>query len=206
MVKTLIVDDHSLVRQGLESFLTTDDGIEVVGVAINGREALQKARELRPEVILMDVMMPEMDGIEAAALLKQELPDTKIIMLTGRLDIETVNKSVRVRADGYILKDADKEELCNTIRAASTGQFLLSPDVARMLVGESKSTKVLHTLTQREAEVLKLVAKGKANKEIANLMGLSEGTIKTHVSIIIAKLGLQSRTQAALYAAEEGLV
>jgi len=206
MVKTMIVDDHSLVRQGLETFLSMDGDIEIIGVANNGREALQKARELRPDVVLMDVMMPEMDGIEAATILKKEMPNTRVIMLTGRLDLETVNRTVKAKADGYILKDTDKEELCNTIRAALSGQFLLSPEVAQMLTGKSKHEKSLHTLTQREAEVLKLVAKGKANKEIANALGLSEGTIKTHVSIIIAKLGLQSRTQAALFASEVGLI
>lgn len=208
MVKTLIVDDESVVLQGLEIFLLEDKEIEIIGTAQDGQEAIQKALNLRPEVVLMDIFMPKMDGFDATILLKRELPGTKVFMLTGKLDFETINKAISVRADGFFLKTIDQKDLCQTIKNANSGQFLISPEAALLLAGANSSRKVnkLHTLTLREAEVMKLVVKGMANMEIARELGLSEGTVKTHVNKIMSKLNLQSRTQLALFAVQEGLI
>ena len=203
-IKVLIADDHNVVRQGVQTFLGLDTGLEVVGTAINGFEAVEKARQLSPDVILMDIMMPEMDGIEATATIKKDLPGIKVLIFTGVLELSAITRAINAQANGFILKSTECGELCHVIKAVTAGQFLISPEAAQLLSEGAVPTKSLNVLTSRETEVLKFVCKGKANKEIANGMGLSEGTIKTHVSIIIAKLGLQSRTQAALYASQAG--
>ncbi len=227
MIKVLIADDHSVVRQGLQTFLALDPEIEVVGAARNGLEAVEMAGRLHPQVILLDLMMPQMDGFEAIPLLRKEVPQAHILVLTSVLDESTVARAVLAGANGYLLKNMEAAELCQTIKATSSGHVMISPEAALLLAGgvvnglastnplppHSRSSErsisaaaSLEMLTEREIEVLRLVAEGRANKEIARSLGLSEGTIKTHVSIILAKLGLQSRTQAAIYASNAGLL
>jgi DNA-binding NarL/FixJ family response regulator len=206
-ITILIVDDHSVVRQGLRMFLSLDGDLEVVGEAANGQEALDMARRLRPDVVLMDMLMPVMDGITATTKIRAELPDTEVIALTSVLDDGTVVGAVRAGAIGYLLKDTQSEELCRAIKAAAAGQVQLSPEAASRLMREVRTPDVPATsLTEREADVLRLVAAGKANKEIAAELMIGEKTVKTHVSSVLAKLGVQSRTQAALYAAQHGMV
>jgi DNA-binding NarL/FixJ family response regulator len=205
-IKVLIADDHSVVRQGLQTFLSLDSEIDVVGTAVNGLEAVQKAQELVPDVVLMDLLMPEMDGIEATAELKRILPLTRVLVLTSVLEGDAISRAIKAGASGYLLKNMQPDELCRTIKAASSGPVLVSSEAIKLLVNRPEPAGPTETLTERETEVLRLLAEGKANKEIAHRLQLSEGTIKTHVSIILAKLGLQSRTQAALYAATTGLL
>lgn len=208
-IRIMIVDDHSVVRQGLCSFLVLDPEIKVVGEAANGTEALQLSQKLEPDVILMDLMMPGMDGFAATSAIKQKLPKTNILILTGNLDLSAIAKGLNSGASGYILKNMEADELCHSIKTVSTGQILLSPQVAEMLAQqntEKHNTLPAENLTDRETDVLRLLSQGKTNKEIAYILKLSEKTIKIHVSIILAKLGMQSRTQAALYAVSMGLL
>lgn len=206
-IRILIADDHSVVRQGLRMFLSLDPELEVVGEASNGAEAVQMAHGLRPDVVLMDVLMPQMDGVTATGEIRSQLPDTEVIALTSVLDDGTVVGAVKAGAIGYLLKDTQADELCRAIKAAFAGQVQLSPEAAARLVREVRLPDVAPTtLTERETDVLKLVARGKANKEIAAELSIGEKTVKTHVSSILSKLGVQSRTQAALYAAQSGLV
>jgi NarL family two-component system response regulator LiaR len=205
-VKVLIADDHSVVRQGLQTFLSLDPDIEVVGTAINGLDAVHKVKELQPDVVLLDLLMPEMDGIEATAEIKRNFPKIRILVLTSVLEGNSISQAIKAGANGYLLKNMQSDELCHTIKAVTNGPVLLSQDAVQLLVNKNNSGGSTDALTERETEVLRMVAEGKANKEIALRLQLSEGTIKTHVSIILAKLGLQSRTQAALYAANSGLL
>jgi DNA-binding NarL/FixJ family response regulator len=205
-IRILIVDDHSVVRQGLRMFLALDGELEVVGEAANGAEALERARELRPDVVLMDLLMPVMDGIAATTAIRAELPDTEVIALTSVLEDVSVVGAVRAGAIGYLLKDTQSDELCRAIKAAAAGQVQLAPQAAARLMREVRAPESPEALTDRETEVLRLLAQGKANKEIAVALGIGEQTVKTHVSSILAKLGVQSRTQAALHAARIGLV
>jgi DNA-binding NarL/FixJ family response regulator len=206
-IRILIADDHSVVRQGLRMFLTLDPELEVVGEAANGKDALAMAHTLKPDVILMDMLMPVMDGITATERVRAELPDVEVIALTSVLDDGTVIGAVKAGAIGYLLKDTQADELCRAIKAAAAGQVQLSPEAAVRLVREVRTPDVAPTtLTDRETDVLKLLAAGRANKEIAQELVIGEKTVKTHVSSILNKLGVQSRTQAALYAAQSGLV
>jgi DNA-binding NarL/FixJ family response regulator len=205
-IRILIADDHDVVRQGLQMFLSDDPELEIVGEARNGAEALEMARELRPDVILMDILMPVMDGITAITQVRKELPDTEVIALTSVLEDAKVVGAVRAGAIGYLLKDTQGDELCNAIKAAAAGQVQLSPQAAARLVREVRAPESPETLTERETDVLRLLAQGKANKEIALSLAIGENTVKTHVSNVLEKLGVQSRTQAALYAAQIGLV
>lgn len=205
-IRVLVVDDHSVVRQGLRMFLGLDPELDVVGEAANGQEALERARQLRPDVVLMDLIMPVMDGITAIAALRRELPDTEIIALTSVLEDEKVIGAVRAGAMGYLLKDTHAEDLCRAIKAAAAGQVQLSPQAAARLLREVKAPDNPETLTDREAEVLRLLAKGRSNKEIAQTLIIGEKTVKTHVSNILAKLNVPSRTQAALFAVRIGMV
>jgi DNA-binding NarL/FixJ family response regulator len=205
-IRVLVVDDHSVVRQGLRMFLGLDPELDVVGEAANGQEALERARQLRPDVVLMDLIMPVMDGITAIAALRRELPDTEIIALTSVLEDEKVIGAVRAGAMGYLLKDTHAEDLCRAIKAAAAGQVQLSPQAAARLLREVKAPDNPETLTDREAEVLRLLAKGRSNKEIAQALIIGEKTVKTHVSNILAKLNVPSRTQAALFAVRIGMV
>ncbi len=205
-VRVLLADDHKVVRQGLRMFLSTDPEIEVIGEAKDGAEALALARQLVPDVILMDLMMPVMDGIAAIRAVRAEGIDTEIIAVTSVLDDETVIEAVRAGATGYLLKDTEASELCRAIHAAAAGQVQLAPQAAAKLMREVAAPKSPEKLTDRETDVLRLVASGLANKEIARELDIGERTVKTHVSSILAKLGLQSRTQAALHATRIGLV
>ena len=205
-IRILIADDHSVVRQGLRMFLSLDDELEVVGEAEDGRRAVQLAERLRPDVVLMDLLMPQMDGVAATAAIRQQLPDTEVIALTSVLEDEQVVGAVRAGAIGYLLKNTESEELCRAIKAAAAGQVQLAPEAARRLMREVRSPdEPTVPLSERETEVLRLLAAGKANKEIARELTIGEQTVKTHVSSILGKLGVQSRTQAALYAQRAGL-
>lgn len=205
----LIADDHPVVRQGLRTFLELQDDLEILGEASDGEEAVAKVRELLPEVVLLDLVMPRLDGIEATRRIRAASPSTKVIVLTSFADDEKVFPSVKAGAAGYLLKDVEPQALVEAIRAVHRGEALLHPTVAAKLMqevarGERRAPG--EALTERELEVLGLIARGLANKEIARELVLSEKTVKTHVSNILAKLHLTDRTQAALYAVRERLV
>jgi DNA-binding NarL/FixJ family response regulator len=205
-IRVLIAEDHSVVRQGLRLFLGTDPEIEIVGEARNGQEALTLARSVHPDVVLMDLIMPVLNGIEATSSIRRELPDTEVVALTSVLEQEMVVKALRAGAIGYLMKDTESAELCRAIKAAAAGQVQLSPDVASRLLHELQTPEQSQVdLTERETDVLRLLALGKSNKEIARTLQVTEQTTKTHVSHILSKLGVSSRTQAALYAIRVGL-
>jgi NarL family two-component system response regulator LiaR len=204
-IRILLADDHSVVRQGLRMFLSLDDEFEVVGEAPDGAQAVKMARELLPDVVLMDMLMPVMDGITATQTIRKELPDTEVIALTSVLEDGAVVGAIKAGAIGYLLKDTQQEELIRAIKAAAAGQVQLAPQAAARLMREVRAPDAPQALTERETDVIKLLAQGKANKEIAMALVIGEKTVKTHVSNILLKLGVQSRTQAALYAAQNGL-
>jgi NarL family two-component system response regulator LiaR len=205
-IRILLVDDHSVVRQGLRMFLSLDPELDVVGEARDGAEALQRVAELHPDVVLMDLLMPVMDGITATAAIRKEFPDTEVIALTSVLDDASVVGAVRAGAIGYILKDTEADELRRAIKAAAEGQVQLTPRAAERLLHEVRMPETAEVLTERETDVLRLLARGQANKEIARSLSIGEKTVKSHVSSILAKLNVPSRTQAALYAVKTGLV
>ncbi len=205
--RILIADDHSVVRQGLRMFLGSDPELEIVGEARDGAEAVSLARQLQPDVVLMDLLMPVMDGIAATAAIRREAPDVEVVALTSVLEDAAVIDAMRVGAIGYLLKDTDAHELCRAIKAAAAGQVQLSPQAAERLLREVRTPeKSEEPLTGRETDVLRLLAQGKSNKEIARALNITEQTVKTHVSHVLNKLGVPSRTQAALYAIRTGLV
>lgn len=205
-IRILLADDHAVVRQGLKMFLELDADLEVVGEAENGEQAVRLASSLNPDVVLMDLLMPIMDGISATKTIRKEIPDTEVIALTSVLEDASVMGAMRAGAIGYLLKDTKADELCRAIKAAAAGQVQLSPQVAARLMREVQSPQSPEKLTERETDVLRLLALGRANKEIALELGIGEKTVKTHVSSILAKLGVPSRTQAALHAVRIGLV
>ena len=205
-VRVLIADDHSVVRQGLRMFLSLDPEIEIVGEAADGEEAIHLARELHPDVVLMDLVMPGMGGVAATRMIRAEVPDVEVIALTSVLADEAVTGAIRAGAIGYLLKNTEADELLRAIKSAAAGKVHLSPEAAARLVREVKIPGSPEALTERETAVLRLVARGHANKQVARELGIREQTVKTHVSNILGKLQLQSRTQAALYAVERGLV
>lgn len=205
-VQILITDDHKVVRQGLRMFLDLDPELEVVGEAENGKEALRLAEKLHPDVVLMDLVMPVMDGIEATGAIRKEFPDTEVVALTSVLEDASVTGAVKAGAIGYLLKTTEAEELCEAIKAAAEGKVQLAPEAAARLMREVRTPESPEALTGRETEVLKLLARGQANKQIGRELYIGEKTVKTHVSNILMKLGVRSRTQAALYAARTGLV
>ena len=206
-IRILIADDHEVVRHGLRNFLAFDPELEVIGEAADGQEAVDLVRALRPDVVLMDLLMPRMDGMTATRIIRTELPDTEVVALTSVLEDSSVLEAVRAGAIGYLLKDTRLDDLKRAIRAAAEGQVQLSPQAAALLIREVRAPEPpTEILTEREGEILRLIARGYANKQIARGLTIAEKTVKTHVSSILAKLGLQSRTQAALYAIRTGLV
>jgi DNA-binding NarL/FixJ family response regulator len=210
-IRIVIADDHKVVRQGLRMFLGLDPDLEVVGEAENGVQAVELAGLLAPDVVLMDLLMPVMGGIEAIGTIRTRHPATEVVAMTSVLENAAVVGAVRAGAIGYLLKTTDAEALCSGIRAAAAGQVQLAPEAAALLMREvqlpdSSPVSGVDALTDRETDVLRLVARGRANKEIARDLGIGEKTVKTHVSNGLAKLGVQSRTQAALHAARVGLV
>ena len=210
-IRVLIVDDHTLFRQGIRQMLRMEDDIEVVGEAATGREALDRARALMPDVILMDVKMPDMDGVEATRILHQEMPHAGILFCSMYEDDEFVFAGLRAGARGYILKESDTETMLRAIRAVAHGEALLDALIANKVLRQfgagAPTTASLHDdLTEREQQVLALVGKGHTNGEIADLLVISEKTVKNHISNIFSKLHIRDRTQAVLYAIRKGLV
>jgi DNA-binding NarL/FixJ family response regulator len=212
VIGVLVVDDHAVVRRGLAAYLESADGIEAVAEAVNGRDALVQLRRLAaenrlPQVVLMDVLMPEMDGISAIGAILESYPDVRVVMLTSFGEVERVYAALQAGAAGYLLKDADPDEVAAAIRAAARGEVHLDPAVAgrltRQLVSPSSG---LAALTARERTVLTLVARGMSNRQIAAELFISDRTARTHVSHVLTKLQLSSRTQAALVAIREGLI
>ena len=202
------MDDHGVVREGLRAYLELEPDISVVGDAKDGLEAGQRVKELSPDVVLMDLLMPNLDGVEATERIKQDRPDTHVIVLTSFVDDERVLPAIKAGATSYLLKDIAAADLARAIRGAYGGQAQLHPEVARKLmqqVSTPRKPEAGAELTDREREVLRLVAQGRSNKEIARELVVSERTVKGHVSNILGKLGLQDRTQAALYAVRHGL-
>ncbi len=204
--KILLVDDHSVVRQGLRLFLEMEDEFEIVGEADNGLQALEKIEELGPDVVLMDLMMPEMDGIEAIEKGKVRFPDVEFIALTSVLEDRSLVKAVKSGAIGFLLKNTEADELCRNIKAAARGVVQLSPEAARRLMTALQAEDPLSDLTEREHEVLIALSKGLSNQDIAEQLSVTEKTVKTHVSNVLSKLNVKSRTQAAVYAWQTGLV
>lgn len=208
-IKILIVDDHAVVREGLRTYLELEDNLTIVGEAANGREAVDKVPVLRPDVVLMDLLMPEMDGIAATKAIKEATPDVKVIVLTSFQDDEHIMPAIEAGATGYLLKDVSAPELVKAIAGAFQGQAQLHPEIARKLMEQVRQPRrrddPAEDLTPRERDVLKLIASGMSNKEIARELVMTERTVKGHVSNILGKLSLQDRTQAALYAVRHGL-
>ncbi|GAC1332868.1 MAG: response regulator transcription factor [Chloroflexota bacterium] len=213
-IRVFLVDDHGVVRQGTRAYLQMLDDIEVVGEASDGQQAVERIAELAsrdeaPDVVLMDLVMPRMDGIAATAEIKKQHPDIEVVALTSFIEEEKVHAALQAGAAGYLLKDAEADDVAAAIRSAQRGEVHLDPAVAKRLMQSLRSPKpqeMVEPLTEREREVLVLVAQGRTNKEIGRYLGISERTARTHVSNILGKLGLASRTQAALYAVREGLV
>jgi DNA-binding NarL/FixJ family response regulator len=208
-IRVLLVDDHGVVRRGLRGFLELLDDVEVVGEAENGRQGIDAALRLDPDVVLMDLVMPELDGIGAIAEIKAARPGTEIVALTSFIEEDKVTAALEAGASGYLLKDAEADDVAAAIRDAYNGEVHLDPAVARLLAQRMRARRdaePVEPLTEREKEVLALVGKGLANKEIAYELGITERTARTHVSNILGKLGLASRTQAALWAVDHKLV
>ncbi|MEV4034058.1 response regulator transcription factor [Streptomyces umbrinus] len=213
-VRVLVVDDQRLIRDGIASLLAIRPGIAVVGTAVDGRDAVAKTLELGPDVVLMDVRMPEMDGIEAVAVLRGRAPECRVVMLTTFEDEEYVVQALRAGAHGYLLKDLPAEELAHAVRLAHAGVTQLDSSVARHLTASlpapapvaKPAEATAAVLSPRETDILRLVAQGHTNREIAARLYLSEGTVKNHVSRILTRLALRDRTQAALRARDLGLL
>jgi NarL family two-component system response regulator LiaR len=202
-IRVLIADDHAVLREGLRSFLELQEGIEIVGDAADGAEAVALAEQLRPAVVLMDLVMPKLDGVEAMRELNRRVPGTRVIILTSYIDDERLLPAIRAGAAGYLLKNAEPQELARAIRTADAGEALIDPSVAARLVerlAQDEKRDDYESLTAREREVLELIGRGFSNKRIALDLGIAEKTVKTHVSNLLGKLGVADRTQAALYA------
>jgi NarL family two-component system response regulator LiaR len=208
-IRVLVVDDHAVVREGLRAFLELQKGIEVAGEAGDGQEAIEAAARLRPDVILMDLVMPGVDGVAAMRSLRESVPDARVIVLTSFLDDDKLMPALRSGAAGYLLKNAQPQELARAVRAAHAGEALLDPVVAARLVetlAAEHEEEPIDRLTPREREVLVLIGRGFPNKRIARELEVSEKTVKTHVGHVLAKLGVSDRTQAAVLAVRAGLV
>lgn len=210
MIRILLVDDHALFRQGLASLLASEEGFRVVGEARDGREALRYALEIKPDIILMDIQMPGIDGVQATREILREWPEARVIVLTMYRQDAYVFEAVKAGARGYLLKDVDARELIESIRRVHAGEVLLDPELAEQIIQDFKEKRVAEPnppseLSEREVQILKLVAQGRTNQEIADHLGLSEKTVRNRLSEIFQKLHLNNRTQAALYALREGL-
>ena len=207
-IRILVTDDHIVVRKGLVAMLETEPDIQIIGEASNGAEALKMAQELVPDVVLMDLVMPVMDGIEATRQIKQTVPSVNILVLTSFSTNDKVLPSLNAGAIGYLLKDSTPADLVRAIHQVAQGEGSLNPAITRQVLAQmqSPSAPAEEELTERETEVIKLMAHGYSNAEIARLMVVSNATVHTHVSRILSKLNLSSRTQAALYALKKGLV
>ena len=209
-IRVLLVDDHSVVRMGLRTFFDMLDDIEVVGEASDGSEGVAMARRLNPDVVLMDLLMPNMDGVTAIGRIKAEMPETEIVTMTSFIEEEKVTAALEAGASGYVLKDAEADEVATAIRAAYGGEVHLDPQVARLLAQRMRQKKdpaeeLAEPLTERERDVLRLLGQGRSNKDIGAELFITERTARTYVSNILGKLGLASRTQAALWAVEHKL-
>ena len=209
-ISVLVVDDHTVVRKGLCSLLSAPKyGIDVVGEATNGQEAIKKARQLQPQVILMDLVMPELDGLQAIRTIGVENPEARILVLTSYAEDDLVLKAIDAGALGYLMKDASPEELVSTIHSVNLGHMSLPPDLARKVLLHSQQPPagpLDNQLTAREMDVLGCVARGYSNKQIAVELSVSTSTVRTHVSNLLRKLGLENRTQLSIYAREHGLI
>ena len=206
MIRVLIADDHAVVRQGLRTFLDLQEDVEVVGEATDGEEAVVEAARVHPDVVLMDLVMPRVDGVEAIRRIREASPATRVLVLTSFTEDDKVCPAVRAGAAGYLLKDVQPRALVEAIRTVHGGEALLHPTVAARLMQEFAEEEPRDLLTERELEVIRLIAHGRSNKAIALELGLAEKTVKTHVSNILGKLHVADRTQAALYAVRERLV
>jgi NarL family two-component system response regulator LiaR len=207
-IQVMIVDDHAIVREGLGMLLDEEADIEVIGEASNGKEAVLRAEKLQPQVILMDLVMPEMDGIAATQAIRQKLPNCQVLVLTSFAEDQRVPDAIQAGAIGYLLKDVLKGDLLSAIHAAVRGEPTLHPEAQRQLMRQMTQPppqNLLDALTEREMDVLRLIAQGQSNKEIAASLHLTEGTVKGYVSTILGKLQVADRTQAALYAVKHGV-
>ncbi|MFC0109708.1 response regulator [Kibdelosporangium aridum] len=208
-VRVLVVDDQRLVREGIASLLDIQEGISVIGMAADGKQAIDQVIALSPDVVLMDVRMPEMDGVDAVAVLRRRAPECKVVMLTTFDDEEYVVQALRAGAAGYLLKDLPAAKLAEAVRLTHAGVTQLDDAAAQHVAAALSSHPApsrVDTLTERETDVLKLIASGSTNREIAARLFLSEGTVKNHISRILGRLGLRDRTQAAIYARDHGLL
>ncbi len=206
MIRVLLVDDHTVVRRGLRMVFDAEDDFEIVGEAENGRQAVERVAELAPDVVVMDLLMPVMNGVEATRQIRQAHPGVEVVALTSVLEDRMVIDVVEAGAAGYMLKETRPDDLFEAVRAAARGEVRLDPRAQQRLVREVRSPLIREPLTEREVEVLRLIAGGATNKSIAQQLDVAEATVKTHVSNLLSKLALKSRTQAALYALREGLV
>jgi DNA-binding NarL/FixJ family response regulator len=209
LIRVLIVDDHAVVREGLRAFLELQDGIEVVGEARDGEHAVAEAERLQPDVVLMDLVMPKLDGVGAMRRLSQSVPSARVVVLTSFLEDERLLPAIQAGAAGYLLKNTEPAELARALRAAHAGEAIIDPTVAARLVSalaDGSRVSRREQLTRREREVLELIVRGRSNKRIALELGIAEKTVKTHVGHLLAKLGVTDRTQAALLAVRQGLV
>ena len=207
-IRVLVADDHAVVREGLRTFLSLQDGIEVVGEAGDGEAAVREAEIRRPDVILMDLVMPRLDGVGAMRELRRRMPECRVIVLTSYAQDDRLLPAIQAGAAGFLLKDAEPREIARAVRAAHAGEALLAPAIAARLVAaiaQPAGERPTQRLTPREREVLALIGRGLPNKRIARELGVSEKTVKTHVGHVLAKLGVTDRTQAALHAVREGL-
>ncbi|HET9200548.1 MAG TPA: response regulator transcription factor [Dehalococcoidia bacterium] len=209
-ISIFIADDHGIVRQGLRDYIALQDDMEVVGDAANGEQAVIRIQDHTPDVVLMDLVMPGMDGIEATRRVREMSPATRVIILTSFAEEEQVFEAIKAGASGYLMKDVKPEELAKAIRGVQAGEPMLHPEIARLMMRElqrdNEQPRLHDQLTEREMEVLRCIARGMSNKEIAAELVISEKTVKTHVSNVLQKLHLADRTQAAIYAMQRKLV
>ena len=201
-IRVLVVDDHVVVRSGLEQLLATTDDIELVGTASNGNEAIEAVGSVHPDVVLMDLSMPELDGVEATRRISADHPSSRVLVLTSFSDQTRILDALSAGADGYLLKHADPDDIADAIRAVHAGESPLDPKAARALVESRRAGRDTPQLTDREREVLLLVRDGLANKQIARRLGIAERTVKAHLTSVFQRLGVTDRTQAALWASE----